>query len=107
MEILRNAAASDAGEDDYSVEPILIEAGETAGTTTLMVTADDLPDGGTGTNQGETLMLFGTVGGMEIGDLTFTIWDTAGATGGRGGPARRAAAVARPCGHAGETTGHA
>ena len=77
VEILRDAAASAAGEDDYSVEPILIEAGETTGTTTLVVTADDLPDGGTGTNRGETLVLFGSVGGMEIGDLTFTIWDAA------------------------------
>ena len=65
VEILRDAAASDPGEDDYSVEPILIEAGETTGTTTLMVTADDLPDGGTGTNRGETLVLFGSVGGIE------------------------------------------
>ena len=76
-EIKRGAAASDAGEDDYRVEPILIEAGETTGTSTLMVTADDLPDGGTGTNRGETLVLFGSVGGMEIGNLTFTIWDGA------------------------------
>ncbi len=77
VEIMRDAAASDADEDDYSVEPILIEAGETTGATMLMVTADDLPDGGTGTNRGETLVLFGSVGGMKIGDLTFTIWDAA------------------------------
>lgn len=32
----------------------------------LMVTDDDLPDGGTGTRQAETLVLFGSVGGMEI-----------------------------------------
>ena len=43
----------------------------------LMVTDDDLPDGGTGTRQAETLVLFGSVGGMEIGELTFTIWDAA------------------------------
>ncbi len=42
-----------------------------------MVTADDLPDGGTGTNMGESLVLIGTVDGMEIGTLTFTIWDVA------------------------------
>ncbi|MCY4508254.1 MAG: hypothetical protein OXG35_15055 [Acidobacteria bacterium] len=77
VEIKRDAAASDAGEDDYSVEPIVIETGETTGTTMLMVTADDLPDGGTGTNRGETLVLFGSVDGIEIGDLTFTIWDAA------------------------------
>ena len=55
----------------------MIEAGETTGTTTLMVTDDDLPDGGTGTNQAETLVLFGSVDGVEIGELTFTIWDDA------------------------------
>ena len=43
----------------------------------LMVTADDLPDRGTGTNRTETLVLFGSVGGMKIGELTFTIWDAA------------------------------
>ena len=79
VEILRDAAASDADADadDYSVEPIVIEAGETTRTTTLMVTDDDLPDGGTGTNRGETLVLFGSVDGVEIGDLTFIIWDAA------------------------------
>ena len=77
VEIMLDAAASDADEDDYSVEAILIEAGETTGTTMLMVTADDLPDGGTGTNRTETLVLFGSVGGMKIGELTFTIWDAA------------------------------
>ena len=69
VRIMRDAAASDAGENDYSVEPILIEAGETTWTTTLMVTDDDLPDGGTGTNRGETLVLFGSVGSMETGGL--------------------------------------
>ena len=64
-------------EDNDDAPPILIEAGETTGTTMLMVTEDDLPDGGTGTNRGETLVLFGTVDDVEIGDLTFTIWDAA------------------------------
>ena len=41
------------------------------------MTTDDLPDGGTGTNRGETLVLFGSVGGTEMGELTFTIWDAA------------------------------
>ena len=31
VEIRRDAAASNAGEDDYSVEPIVIETGETTG----------------------------------------------------------------------------
>ena len=61
---MRDAAASDADTDGYSVEPIVIEAGETTGTITLMVT-DDLPDGGTRTNQGETPELFGSVDGWR------------------------------------------
>lgn len=97
MEIRRDAAASEADTDDYSVEPIVIEAGETTGTTTLMVTDDDLPDGGTGTNRGETLVLLGTVDGVEIGDLTFIIWGRGGTgpAGGRGASARSTPALAR------------
>ena len=55
----------------------MIEAGETTGTTTLMVVDDDLPDGGTGTNRVEALVLLGSVDGVEIGELTFIIWDAA------------------------------
>ena len=77
VEIMRDAAASTAGEDDFRVGQILITAGKTTGSNRLMVTADDLPDGGTGTSEPETLVLFGTIDGMEIGDLTFTIWDAA------------------------------
>ena len=77
VEIKRDKAASTADDEDYSVEPIVIEAGETVGVTTLLVTEDDLPDGGTGTNVGEKLVVFGSVDGMEIGDLEFTIWDAA------------------------------
>ena len=74
---MRDRAASDAGDGDYSVESITIRADQTSGTTMLMVTEDDLPDGGTGTNMGESLVLIGSVDGMEIGSLTFTIWDEA------------------------------
>ena len=73
MEILRDPAASDTGADDYNLESIVIETGETTGTTTLMVVDDDLPDGGTGTNRGEALVLLGSVDGVEIGELTFII----------------------------------
>lgn len=69
--------ASDAGPDDYNVESVVIEAGETTGTTTLMVVDDDLPNGGAGTNRGEALVLLGSVDGVEIGELTFIIWDAA------------------------------
>ena len=77
LEIMRDAAASDAGPDDYNVESIVIEAGETTGTTTLIVVDDDLPDGGTGTNRVEALVLLGSVDGVELGELTFIIWDAA------------------------------
>ena len=75
--LVRDRAASDAADGDYSVESITIMAGETSGTTMLMVTEDNTPDGGTGTNMGESLVLIGSVDGMEIGSLTFTIWDAA------------------------------
>ena len=44
--LVRDRAASDAGDDDYTVGSITIAAGATSGTTMLMVTADDMPDGG-------------------------------------------------------------
>ena len=68
---------ADAGDDDYTVGSIMIMAGESMGTTMLMVTEDNMPDAGTGTNMGESLVLVGSVGGMEVGSLTFTIWDAA------------------------------
>ena len=75
--ITRDRGASDAGEDDYMVESIMIPAGATSGTTMLMVTEDNMPDAGTGTNMGQSLVLVGSVDGMEIGTLAFTIWDAA------------------------------
>ena len=71
-------ATGAAGDDDFTVELIVIEAGETTGTAMLKVTADDRPDGGTGTNRGETLVLVAFVEGTRVGDaLTFTLWDAA------------------------------
>ena len=77
VEIMRDRAASNARDDDYTVENITIMAGETLGTTMLIVTEDDMPDGGTGTNMGEMLVLFGMVDGMQTNSLTFIIWDAA------------------------------
>ena len=59
-------------DGDYSVEPIVIETGETTGTSTLTVSKGGLTDG---TDPGETLVLFGAVDGTEIGELTFTVWN--------------------------------
>ena len=75
--LMRDRAASDADDSDYMVSSIMIMAGETTGTTMLMVTEDNMPDAGTGTNMGESLVLIGSVDGMEIGTLEFTIWDAA------------------------------
>lgn len=43
----------------------------------LVVTEDELPDGGTGTNVSEKLVLHGSVGEMRVGTLRFTLWDAA------------------------------
>ena len=75
--LMRDRAASDAGDDDYMVESIMIMAGDDMGTTMLMVTEDDMPDGGTGTNMGEKLVLFGMVGNVQTNDLSFYLWDAA------------------------------
>ena len=75
--LMRDRAASDAGDDDYTVGSIMIMAGEMSGTTMLMVTEDNMPDAGDGTNMGESLVLVGSVDGMEVGTLEFIIWDAA------------------------------
>ena len=75
--IMRDRAASDAGEDDYSVSSATIMAGYDSATATLMVTEDMEPDSGTNDNMGESLVLYGMAGDMETNSLTFTIWDQA------------------------------
>ena len=75
--LMRDRAASDASDDDYTVGSITIAAGESSGTTMLMVTEDNMPDAGEGTNMGESLVLIGSVDGMEVGSLEFIIWDAA------------------------------
>ena len=75
---MRDRAKSDADDDDFMAAPIMIMAGETMGKTMLMVKEDSMPDGGTGTNMGESLVLFGMVGNIQTeNSLTFTIWDAA------------------------------
>ena len=75
--IMRDRAASDAGEDDYSVSSATIMAGYDSATAELMVTEDMEPDSGTNDNMGESLVLYGMAGDMETNSLTFTIWDQA------------------------------
>ena len=75
--IMRDRSMSDAGDDDYMVDSIMIKAGEMMGSTMLMITDDHLPDAGTNDNMGEMLVLYGMVGDMQTNDLHFTIWDAA------------------------------
>ena len=75
--IMRDRAASDADDSDFEVSSATIMAGYDSATAELMVTEDDMPDGGTDDNMGETLVLYGMAGDMETNSLTFTIWDTA------------------------------
>ena len=70
----RDRAASDAGDDDFALEPasIVITAGATEGTALLTVTDDGVDEGS------EALALFAvTAGDDEVGSLTFTLWDAA------------------------------
>ena len=72
--VRRDRAASDAGEDDFILEPasIVIEAGAREGTATLKVVDDGLDE------RSEALVLAATAaGGDEVGSLVFTLWDAA------------------------------
>ena len=75
--ISRDRAASDAGDDDFSVSSATIMAGDYSATAELMVTEDNMPDGGAEGSMGEVLVLFGRVNGEQTNALTFTIWDMA------------------------------
>ena len=72
--VRRDRAASDAGEDDFILEPasIAVEAGAREGTATLKVVDDGLDE------RSEALVLAATAaGGDDVGSLTFTLWDAA------------------------------
>ena len=73
--IMRDRSMSDADDADYTVEPVVIMAGESTGTTMLMVTEDSMDDAGSG--MPEMLVVFGMVDGMETNSLTFYTWDMA------------------------------
>ena len=70
--IRRDGAASDAGDDDFTLEPspIVIRAGATEGTAMLTVADDGLDE------RSEALVLIVTAaGGDDVGSLAFTLWD--------------------------------
>ena len=75
--IMRDRAESDADDSDFTVSSATIMAGYDSATAELMVTEDNMPDGGTDDNMGEQLVLYGMAGDMETNALTFTIWDQA------------------------------
>ena len=75
---MRDRAASDADDGDFSVDNATITAGNDSATATLMVTEDMEPDSGTNDNMGEVLVLYGKVNGEDINSLTFTIWGSGG-----------------------------
>ena len=68
----RDRAASDAGDDDFTLEPasIVIAAGATEGAAMLKIVDDGVDE------RSEALVLFvTTAGGDDVGSLTFTLWD--------------------------------
>ena len=70
--IRRDQAASEAGDDDYTLAPtsIVIAAGATEGTAVLTVADDELDE------HSEALVLLVTAaGGDDLGSLAFTLWD--------------------------------
>ena len=73
--IMRDRSMSDADDADFTVEPVTIMAGETMGTTMLMIEDDGPGDAGHG--MPEMLVVFGMVDGMETNSLTFYTWDMA------------------------------
>ena len=70
--VRRDRAASDADDDDFTLEPpsIVISAGSTEGTAMLTVAEDDADE------RSEALVLVATAaGGDDVGSLAFTLWD--------------------------------
>ena len=70
--VMRDRGLSTAADDDFMVEAMMIEAGETMGTAMVTATADDMDE------PMEELVLYAMVGGMEAdGDVKLYIWDAA------------------------------
>jgi hypothetical protein len=74
VNLMRDRAASDAGDDDYMAEPIMIMAGEMSGSTMVMAVADDMAE------EMEALVLYGMAAdnaGEVMGEVKLYIWDAA------------------------------
>ena len=72
--LMRDRSMSSAGDADYTVEAITIEAGDMSGTTMVMAVEDDMAE------DMEELVLYGMTEGMagEVGgEVKLYIWDAA------------------------------
>ena len=73
--IMVDRAASTAGADDFTAEAVMINAGETSGTTMLMATEDGMDDSGHASP--EMLVVFATADNTQSNTVSFYIWDMA------------------------------
>ena len=70
--IMRDRSKSSAGEDDYEVGMVTIEADSESGTTMVMAVEDDMPE------DMEELVLYAMAGDMEVeGEVMLYLWDAA------------------------------
>ena len=72
--VMRDRAASDADDADFTVAAVMLKAGDASGTTMLMVADDGMDDSGHG--MPEALVLYIADGGANQ-RLSFNIWDAA------------------------------
>ena len=72
--VMRDRAASDADDTDFTVAAVMLKAGEASGTTMLMVADDGVDDSGHG--MPEALVLYIADGGADQ-RLSFNLWDAA------------------------------
>ena len=73
--IMVDRAASTAGADDFTAEPVMIMAGETSGTTMLMAVEDMMDDSGHASP--EMLVVFAMADNTQSNTVSFYIWDMA------------------------------
>ncbi len=73
--IMRDGSSS-ADDADFTVESVMLSAGDATGTTMLMVTDDGMDDSGHG--MPEMLTVYGMAdSGQSTNSLTFNLWDAA------------------------------
>ncbi len=74
MTLMADRAMGDATADDFEADPIVIEAGETRGSTVVIAVEDDTAE------DREELVLFGVAAdnaGEVTGQVTLHLWDAA------------------------------